>query len=152
MTDRIEKQIEIGASVSCVWQALTDHGEFSEWFQVQLESPLEVGELACGKITHPGFEHVTWQATLLTIEAERRFVGTWHPYAVDPAIDYSTEPTTLVEFTPEPTATGTLLRVVESGFGRIPLARCCEAIRMNDRGWEAQIQSVRPHVEHSDAS
>ena len=33
MSDRIEKQIELNASISRVWRALTDHREFGEWFK-----------------------------------------------------------------------------------------------------------------------
>ena len=48
------------------------------------------------------------------MEPERFFSFTWHPYAIDPAIDYSQEPTTLVEFRLEAHATGSLLVVTES--------------------------------------
>jgi hypothetical protein len=56
------------------------------------------------------------------------------------------EPPTLVEFTLEKTATGTLLRVVESGFDKIPPERRDEAFRMNDRGWGMQMQNIAKHV------
>ncbi len=46
--------------------------------------------------------------------------GGRHPYAVDPDIDYSKEPTTLVEVGLEAKAGGTLLIVTESGFDAIP--------------------------------
>ena len=71
----------------------------------------------------------------------------WHPYAIDPATDYSTEPTTLVEFRLEETADGRMLTVTESGFEHIPLHRRDEAFRMNDKGWAAQVQNIRRHVE-----
>jgi hypothetical protein len=59
---------------------------------------------------------------------------TWHPYAIDPEVDYTKEPTTLVEFHFEPTADGTLLRITESGFSKIPEGRRPEAFRMNSEG------------------
>ena len=37
------------------------------------------------------------------IEPERLFSYTWHPYAIDPKVDYSGETPTLVEFTLEKT-------------------------------------------------
>jgi uncharacterized protein YndB with AHSA1/START domain len=79
----------------------------------------------------------------------RLFSFTWHPYAIDPAVDYSGEPPTLVEFTLEETATGTRLRVVESGFENVPAHRRAEAFRMNDRGWALQMENIARHVEQA---
>jgi uncharacterized protein YndB with AHSA1/START domain len=147
MNDRIEKQIELSAPVSRVWRALTDHRQFGDWFKVELEEPFEVGSLARGRITHPGYEHVVWQVRIEAIQPETRFAFSWHPYAVDPTVDYSGEPATQVEFTLEPTATGTRLRLVESGFEGIPSSRRAEAFRMNDNGWTQQMENIRGHVE-----
>jgi uncharacterized protein YndB with AHSA1/START domain len=147
MSDRIEKQVEIKAPVSRVWRALTDHREFGQWFRVALEGPFAIGEESRGHITHPGYEHVQWRAVVQEMEPERRFSFTWHPYAIDPETDYSAEPPTLVEFRLEPTANGTLLRVTESGFDRIPAERRAEAFRMNEGGWAAQMGNIRAHVE-----
>jgi uncharacterized protein YndB with AHSA1/START domain len=143
----IDKQIELHAPVPRVWRALTDHRQFGDWFQVKLEEPFEVGALARGRITHPGYEHVVWQARIETIEPQSRFAFSWHPYAVDPAVDYSREPPTRVEFTLEPTAAGTRLHLVESGFDGIPSSRRAEALRMNDSGWTQQMENIRRHLE-----
>ena len=147
MTDRIEKQIELKAPISRVWRALTDHREFGTWFRVKLEGPFEVGRVARGQITYPGYEHVKWEAVVEAMEPEHLFAFTWHPYAVDPALDYSKEPTTRVEFRLEPKGEGTLLIVSETGFDAIPKERRFEAYRMNDGGWSEQMQNIRAHVE-----
>ncbi len=146
MNDRIEKRIELAAPVSRVWRALTDYREFGEWFRVKLEGPFVVGQVSRGQITYPGFEHVKWQATVQKMERERLFSFTWHPYAVDPKVDYSQEPPTLVEFRLEKTAGGTLLTVTESGFDKIPKHRRAEAFRMNEGGWTAQLENIERHV------
>jgi uncharacterized protein YndB with AHSA1/START domain len=146
MSDRIEKTIELKAPISRVWRALTDHQEFGTWFRVRLEGPFVPGRVAAGQITYPGYEHIRFEAVVQKMEPERLFSFTWHPYAVDPKVDYSGEPPTLVEFTLEKTATGTLLRVVESGFDRIPAKRRNEAFRMNEGGWSAQIKNIARHV------
>ena len=147
MSDRIEKTIEINAAVSRVWRALTDYREFGNWFRVKLEGPFIVGEVARGHITHPGYEHIRMEAVIQRIEPLRLFSFTWHPYAIDPSVDYSGEPSTLVEFTLEEIATGTRLRVVESGFDKIPAHRRAEAFRMNEGGWEHQMQNIARHVD-----
>src|SRR5487761_1303235 len=146
MSDRIEKTIELKAPIARVWRALTDHREFGGWFRVKLESPFVVGQVVRGRITHPGYEHITWQATVTTMEPERLFAFTWHPYAIDPKVDYAPEPPTLVEFQLAPIAGGTRLTVTESGFDKIPAGRRAEAFRMNDRGWSEQMEDVARHV------
>lgn len=148
MTDRIEKTVELHAPVSRVWRALTDHREFGTWFRVRLEGPFVPGQVAQGQITYPGYEHIRFAATVEKMEPERYFSFTWHPYAVEPGVDYSGEPPTLVEFTLEKTATGTRLRVVESGFDKLPQARRADAFRMNSNGWSIQMENIARHVGH----
>jgi uncharacterized protein YndB with AHSA1/START domain len=146
MADRIEKQMELKAPVSRVWRALTDYREFGEWFRVKLEGPFVPGAISRGHITWPGYEHLQWEAIVKAMEPERLFSFTWHPYAVDPKMDYSQEPQTLVEFRLEKTANGTLLTVTESGFDKIPAARRAEAFLRNDGGWAQQMKNIESHV------
>lgn len=146
MADRIEKSIEIRAPVSRVWRALTDHREFGEWFRVNLSGPFIPGQPSRGRMTHPGYEHVEWQATVKEMQPETLFSFTWHPYAIEPGVDYSDEPVTLVEFRLKPVPAGTLLTVSESGFDRIPEHRRSEAFRMNEKGWAGQVKNIERHV------
>ena len=148
-TDRIEKKILLRAPRSRVWRALTDAREFSVWFCVKLDGPFVEGATVRGKLTIPDYEHVTIEMLVERMDAERLFSYRWHPYAVDAAVDYSAEPTTLVEFRLEEAKGGTLLTIVESGFDRIPAARRAEAFRMNDGGWSEQAESLERHVSAS---
>jgi uncharacterized protein YndB with AHSA1/START domain len=149
-SNSIEKRIELKAPVSRVWKALTDHREFNTWFGVKLETPFVPGKASRGNIAYPGYEHLVMEVVVQKIEAERLFSYTWHPYAIDPKVDYSNETPTLVEFRLEKTATGTLLVVTESGFDKIPAARRAEAIRMNDNGWGQQMTNIEKHVAQTD--
>jgi uncharacterized protein YndB with AHSA1/START domain len=146
MTYDIDKRIDLGAPIARVWKALTDYREFGQWFGVKLEQPFAVGRVARGRITYPGYEHLILEATVVTLEPERLFSFTWHPYAIDPTVDYSAEPTTLVEFRLETIATGTRLRITESGFDKIPAGRRPLALRMNDDGWAEQMEKIERHV------
>ena len=146
MNDRIEKRIELKAPVSRVWRALTDYREFGEWFRVKLEGPFVPGQVSLGHITYPGYEHLKWEAIVQKMEPERLFSFTWHPFAIDPKIDYSNETSTLVEFRLEKTMSGTLLLLTESGFDKIPTDRRAEAFRMNDGGWTEQMKNIEKHV------
>jgi uncharacterized protein YndB with AHSA1/START domain len=146
MEDRIEKQIELKASVERVWRALTDYREFGTWFRVALEGPFVPGQDVRGRITWPGAEHLVMTVTVERMEPERFFSFTWHPYAIDPNVDYSSEQPTLVEFTLQPTPTGTLLLLVESGFAAVPAHRRDEAFRMNAQGWAIQMENISQYV------
>jgi uncharacterized protein YndB with AHSA1/START domain len=146
MTDRIEKEIVLRAPRSRVWRAVANAQEFGQWFGVNLEGAFTAGARVQGKITSPGYEHVTMEVFIERMEPERLLSFRWHPYAIDPGTDYSNEPTTLVEFRLEEVAGGTQLIIVESGFDRIPLSRRAEAFRMNDDGWAAQLGNIERHV------
>jgi uncharacterized protein YndB with AHSA1/START domain len=150
MKDHIEKRIELKAPVSQVWRALTDYREFGEWFRVKIDGPFVAGQVSRGQITYPGYEHVKWQAVVQKMEPERLFSFTWpHPKSfdkADTAVDFSKEPTTLVEFRLEKTANGTLLVVTESGFDNLPADRRLEAFRRNEGGWAEQMKNIEAHV------
>jgi uncharacterized protein YndB with AHSA1/START domain len=146
VTDRIEKQIVLRAARPRVWKALTDSGEFGAWFGVVLEQAFAPGATVRGRITHPGYEHLMMEVVVERVEPERYLSFRWHPYAHDPAVDYSSEPMTLVEFTLEDRGKDTVLTVVESGFDRVPVARRAEAFRMNSDGWAQQVRNIERHV------
>jgi uncharacterized protein YndB with AHSA1/START domain len=141
-TDCIEKTVELNAPPARVWRALTDHREFGAWFRVDLEAPFAAGKSTRGRITYPGYEHLIMEVVVQKIEPERLFSFHWHPYAVDPKVNYSNEPPTLVEFRLEKTAAGTLLVVTESGFDALPAERRGEAFRMNSGGWTEQLKNI----------
>jgi uncharacterized protein YndB with AHSA1/START domain len=144
--DRIERQVLLTTPRSRVWRALSDAGEFGDWFGVALKGKSFVVEQHIqGNITYPGYEHLVFDALIVQLEPERMLSLRWHPYAVDPSVDYSQEPTTLVEFELKAVEAGTLFSVVESGFDNVPLARREEAFRMNSSGWDAQMENIAKH-------
>ena len=147
MTDRIERSIELNAPVERVWRALTDHREFGQWFRVALDGPFVEGQPVTGHMTYPGYEHLKMEAQVVRMDAPHLFAFTWHPFAIDPAVDYSGEPQTRVEFRLEPTASGTRVTVSESGFDALPEPRRADALRSNEGGWTEQMQNLRAHVE-----
>jgi uncharacterized protein YndB with AHSA1/START domain len=148
-TDRIEKTAILKAPRARVWRAIADARQFGEWFRVRLEGDFAVGATIFGRITYPGYEHITMEMVIDRMEPERFFSYRWHANAVDPKTDYSSEPMTLVEFTLDDTGDGTRLTIVESGFDRIPLARRAEAFRMNSEGWSEQLQNIERYVSSS---
>jgi uncharacterized protein YndB with AHSA1/START domain len=145
-TDRIEQRVVLRAPRTRVWRAITNADEFGTWFRMKLEGAFTEGKPIRGTITVPGYEHVTLEMLVERVDPERYFSYRWHPYAIDPGVDYSAEPTTLVEFNLEEIDGGTAVTIVESGFDRIPLARRAEAFRMNDQGWAGQIKNLTRYV------
>src|SRR5882757_7874392 len=114
-TDRIEREILLKAPRSRVWRALSNAEEFGDWFGVALKGKtFTAGERVQGQITYPGYEHIVWEVVIERIEPERLLSFRWHPYAIDPSVDYSKEPTTLVVFELEEVAGGTRLTITES--------------------------------------
>jgi uncharacterized protein YndB with AHSA1/START domain len=147
LTDRIEREILLKAPRARVWRALSNAEEFGDWFGVALKGKtFAAGQRVQGHITYPGYEHVVWDVVIERMEPERLLSFRWHPYAVDPSVDYSKEPTTLVEFELKEVEDGTLLSVVESGFDNIPPSRRLEAFRMNSVGWDEQMKNIEKHV------
>ena len=146
-TDRIERKVLLKASRARVWRALSNAEEFGNWFGVNFKGKTFVaGKSVQGKITYPGYEHLVMEVLVARVEPERLLSWRWHPAAIDAAVDYSAEPTTLVVFELAEADGGVLLTVVESGLDKIPLARRATVLRLNTSGWEEQMHNIEKHV------
>ena len=143
--DRIEKTTVLHAPRTRVWRALTDANQFSAWFGIELNEPFAVGRSVQGQLTYRG-ERVMIEFVVEQMDAEEYFAYRWHPGAVDPNVDYSSEPMTLVEFRLTSVPEGTELTITESGFDRIPQDRRDAAYRMNEGGWKSQVEKLRAYV------
>jgi uncharacterized protein YndB with AHSA1/START domain len=146
-TDRIERKVLIKATRARVWRAVSDAAEFGDWFGVDFKGKSFVaGKSIQGKITYPGYEHLTMEVLIDRVVPERLLSWRWHPAAIDPTVDYSQEPTTLVVFELEEVDGGVMLSVVESGLDKIPLERRPTVLRLNSSGWDAQMENIKKHV------
>lgn len=161
--DQINRSVLLSASIERVFSAISNSSEFGVWFGVEFDGPFIVGQSMLGRIRptqvdadvaklqvpHTG---KPFNITIERVEPPRLFSFRWHPFAIDPAIDYTQEPTTLVEFeltevTLKEGGRGTLLNIRESGFDKIPLERRAEAFSANDGGWEHQSRLVAKYLE-----
>jgi uncharacterized protein YndB with AHSA1/START domain len=155
--DKIEKKILLRAPLKRVWRALADSGEFGTWFGVKFEAPFRPGShmrgvvkptavnAAVARLQKP-YEGRAFDITIEKMEPEKLFSFRWHPFAIEPGIDYSAEPTTLVAFTLEETAEGVLLTVTESGFDKIPLQRRAKAFTANEEGWGMMVRVIEEYL------
>lgn len=148
VTDRIERSIVIAAPRARVWRMISNAEEFGRWFGADLRGQsFAVGQRAQGPITIPGFTHVQFDVIVERVEPEHTFSWRWHPYAVDPKVDYSQEERTVVTWTlQDAPGGGTLVKTVEAGFDKVPPHRRMEAFRMNSGGWDGQLENIRRHA------
>jgi len=156
-TDRIEKKILLHAPRERVWGAISDARQFGTWFGVEFDGEFVAGARLTGKITptkvdpevaksQQPYSGKAFEIEVDRIEPMRLLSFRWHPFAVEPGLDYSKEPATLVAFELEPAAGGTMLTITESGFDRIPLARRAKAFAANDQGWLAQTKLLEKYL------
>jgi uncharacterized protein YndB with AHSA1/START domain len=147
-TDRIERSIVINAPRDRVWRALSNAEEFGTWFGANLKGQtFAAGQRTRGQITFAGYEHVWFDVVIDRVEPKDLLSYRWHPYAIDPTVNYDKEQPTLVTFLlKDAPGNGTLLTVVETGFDNVPPQRRLDAFRMNSRGWEQQLACIVRHV------
>src|SRR5215468_898429 len=143
-TDRIEKRVTLRAPVARVWKAIMDSKEFGRRVTGKIVGTEVDPEVA--KMQEP-YNGRDFDFTIDRIEPMRLFSFRWHPFAVEPGVDYSEEPTTLVVFELKEAPEGTLLTITESGFDAIPAARRAKAFQANEGGWEHQIRLVTKYLE-----
>ena len=156
-TDTIEKKVLLHAPLRRVWRAISDSSEFGTWFGVTFEGPFVAGAPLRGKITgtkvdpevaelQKPHEGKAFDIIVEQMEPERLFSFRWHPYSIEPGMDYSKEPTTLVTFRLDETPDGVQLTLTESGFDQIPLERRAKAFAANDGGWSHQMVLISKYL------
>jgi uncharacterized protein YndB with AHSA1/START domain len=156
-TDRIEKKILLRAPCDRVWRAISDAKQFGHWFGVDFDGAFVAGARLTGRVTptkvdadvarsQEPYKGARFEIVIDRIEPMRLFSFRWHPFAVEPGVDYSKEPATSVVFELQEAADGTMLTITESGFDRIPLERRAKAFAANDQGWQAQTQLIEKYL------
>jgi uncharacterized protein YndB with AHSA1/START domain len=156
-TDRIEKSIVLRAPRERVWKAVSEAKAFGSWFGVEFDGPFREGARLTGRIVpttvdpeiakmqepHRG---MPFEFTIGRIEPPRRIEFRWHPFAIEPGVDYSGEEMTLIVFELAQVEGGTRLTITESGFDRIPVERRARAFAANEGGWQHQLGLVAKYL------
>lgn len=156
-TDRIEKRIVLKAALERVWRAVSNADEFGKWFGVAFDGPFIEATKLTGRIVpttvdaqvaamQKRFEAMPFEFLVERIEPMRRISFRWHPFAIEPGVDYSKEPTTLIVFELEEVAGGTRLTITESGFDAIPIERRAKAFTANEGGWAMQMRLIEKYL------
>jgi uncharacterized protein YndB with AHSA1/START domain len=135
--DAIEREVILPVPPTRVWTALTRADQLGAWFGTQAQIDLR-----------PGGEVIfTWDGStgprgdsrgvIETVEPSRRLVFRWEATV-------GRVPMTRVEFTLEPHAEGTRLRVVESGFASLP-----PELRVREshvEGWQRELGELADYL------
>jgi uncharacterized protein YndB with AHSA1/START domain len=129
--DKIERTMEISQPPARVWAALTTAEGLSSWF----------GDKATIDLRPGGTVSMSWSSgdeanmTIERVEEPKVFSFTWGLNGLaadDPRRTY-------VEFTLEPTGSGTRLTVVESGFAQVSGDAHAKAYGGNVDGWTHEL-------------
>ncbi|MCC3761784.1 SRPBCC domain-containing protein [Glycomyces sp. TRM65418] len=132
--DSIERTVKLAHPPDKVWAALTTAEGLSGWFGTEARIDLRPG--GAGWMRWAGGE--TAELRVERVEEARVFGFTW-PITGLPEDDPRR---TYVEFTLEPVDTGTLLRVVETGFAQLPENAHREAFGGNVEGWTIELDEL----------
>jgi uncharacterized protein YndB with AHSA1/START domain len=140
--DRIERTVELAHPPAKVWAALTTAEGLAAWF----------GNKGASIDLHPGgpaelhFENGFHQNMRVErVEEPRVFGFTWQIYGL-PDDDVRR---TYVEFTLDPTPSGTRLTVVESGFAQLPADAHDTAFKGNTDGWTKKLEELSGYLDDS---
>jgi uncharacterized protein YndB with AHSA1/START domain len=144
--NRIERSVWIRASRARVWQALTNAQEFGKWFGVETKGQFQAGKPLEMTSLDGSCKGYVFSVEVQQMIPEQTFSWRWHPGRPQNGLDYSNEPTTLVEFTLEEINGGTQLTVVETGFDQISLARRASVFADNEGGWTYQMNAISTYV------
>jgi uncharacterized protein YndB with AHSA1/START domain len=139
--DRIERTVEIAHPPARVWGALTTAEGLSAWFGKDAKIDLRPG----GSASMRWDSGHTADMRVERVEEPTVFGFTWHIFGLsgdDPRRTY-------VEFTLEPTGTGTRLTMVESGFAQLPEDAYRTAYDGNAQGWGSELGEL---VDYLDAA
>jgi uncharacterized protein YndB with AHSA1/START domain len=136
--DRIERTLRLNQPPERVWEALTTAEGLGTWFGNRAEVDLRVGGQA--KLIWDSGDTAT--LAIERLEPHRVFAYTW-PIAGLPDSDPRR---TYVEFTLEPTDTGTTLTVVESGFAQLPDDEHRTVYSDHDEGWTSELGELVEYV------
>jgi uncharacterized protein YndB with AHSA1/START domain len=145
-SDRIEREIRIAAPIERVWDVLTEPAHVGVWFGSG--TPIEMDLRPGGVMVLDHGEHGNYRTLIVNVDPPRAFSYRWA--AGYPGVVANEDNSTLVEFTLESAADGTLLRVVESGFDTlvVPADREQSAgYESHSTGWTEVISKLGSYAE-----
>lgn len=137
--DRIERTVELAHPPERVWAALTTAEGLSGWFGERATIDAHPG--GAGRMTFASGISVDMRVE--RVERPRVFGFTWRV----PGLPEDDPRRTYVEFTLEPTAAGTRLQVVETGFAQLPEETRRETYESHTQGWASELGDLTAYLD-----
>jgi uncharacterized protein YndB with AHSA1/START domain len=138
--DRIERTVELGHRPEVVWDALTTAEGLASWLGDRATVDLRPGGAATA---HWTAEDATAEIRVERVEPFRVFGFTWRVDGMPPEDPRRT----YVEFTLEPTASGTRLHLVESGFAQLPDEGHRRGHASHEEGWTHELGDLVAYLD-----
>jgi uncharacterized protein YndB with AHSA1/START domain len=156
-SDRIEKQRVVQHPIERVWRAISEPKQFSAWIGLAEPGDFVQGALFTAKMAPTKFnaefaqlqepyDGLTVKMTIERIQPPFHFSFRFHPFAIDPNADYSSEPMNEVAFELKEVANGTRVTMTETGFERIPPERRAVAYEVNNRAWGLALKALESYL------
>ncbi|MEE1787532.1 SRPBCC family protein [Streptomyces sp. SP17BM10] len=145
VNDSIEREIVIAAPRERVWEILTRAEFLGAWFGSG--APAEIDLRPGGRMVFDHGVHGMLPARIEQVERPTEFSYRWSQGA--PGEEPVDGTSTLVRFTLTTVPGGTLLRMVESGFGTLtmPVEAAAARHEQNGAGWDRKLPELALHVE-----
>jgi uncharacterized protein YndB with AHSA1/START domain len=150
-TDRIEREVTISAPIERVWAVLTEPAHVGTWFGNG--TPAEVDLRPGGVMVLDHGPYGRYLTLIVHVDPPHALSYRWA--SVFPDVLATEDNSTLVEFTLEPTAEGTLLRLSESGFDSLvipPEREESAGYESHSNGWSGVIAKLSDYTRGLDGS
>jgi uncharacterized protein YndB with AHSA1/START domain len=148
-TDRIERDVLIGAPVERVWELITRAEHLGIWFA---DAGAEIDLRPGGALSLTWQRQGTVHGRVETVEPPHRFAYRW-VHTRDSPQEPTPANSTLTVFTLAAEGDGTRVSVVESGFDALDLdeAARAELFASHGRGWAIELGELVDHAVSSPA-
>ena len=145
ISDQIERETVIKASIERVWELITEPEHVGRWFG---DAGAEIDLRPGGDMVIRWAEHGTNHARVVAVEPYTRFSYRWAPFKNPGGLEPVEGNSTLVEFTLATDGDGTRLRVVESGFASLATSEEQRAQNhaSNTRGWRSELDELSEYA------
>lgn len=137
LTDAIEKTLQLNATPDKVWPAIATKEGVTSWFCDTIE-----GDWAPGQAVRMKWGEFSNPVKVETIAPKTLVSYRWVPGTPSEELPFTDENMTLVEFHLSPNGQGSTLRVVETGFSRLPKEHWERCFKDNSDGWTEELAKI----------
>ena len=139
--DSIEREITVAGPIDRVWRALTEADQLAQWFGDSAELELEPG--GAFRVGWSGYDSIV-EGVVETVDYPALFSYRWEAGTTDDGTVWTTRVTFALE---ESSHGATTVKVVETGFSKLPDELYGTCFEENSSGWAAEMTDLQRHLE-----